>query len=112
LGERDLKVAALKLAPELGIADADVVLANVDRKSIVYEDGKPANLADVLEAATQKLAEALGIPGGSRNVSSGLPANPAGLETQGLNARKLGEFPRLGTPGLFKIRAKRVKGER
>src|SRR5947209_4914995 len=65
LGERDLKVAALKLAPELGIADVDVVLANVDRRSITYEDGKPANLSDVLEEAAQRLAEAVGVGRGA-----------------------------------------------
>src|SRR5262245_53290141 len=107
LGERDLRLAALKLGPELGIADVDVVLANVDRKSIVFEGGEAVNLGEVLEAAAQRLAAAVGAPGmpagSSRKVSSGLAANPVGLEAGGSSgARRWDEFPRLGAPGLFR----------
>jgi hypothetical protein len=37
--ELDLRLAALKIAPEPGIIGAEVVLANVYMKSIKYEDG-------------------------------------------------------------------------
>jgi hypothetical protein len=91
-------VEASKLAGDLSIEDVDVVLANLDRKAITYTaDGKPANLAEVLGAAADRLSAAVG---GSRNLSSGLPTNPEGPEIS--TARTLAEFPRIGTPGLFK----------
>jgi hypothetical protein len=96
--ELELKVEAARLAPGLGIEDVDVVMSNIDRKALAYNaEGKPANLADLLAAAVDKLAAAVGSP---KNLSSGLPTSPEAREVS--SARSLADFPRIGSPGLFK----------
>jgi len=96
--ELELKVEAARLAPGLGIEYVDVVMSNIDRKALAYNaEGKPANLADLLAAAVDKLAAAVGSP---KNLSSGLPTSPEAREVS--SARTLADFPRIGSPGLFK----------
>jgi hypothetical protein len=96
--ELELKVEAARMAHGLGIEDVDVVMSNIDRKALAYNaEGKPANLADLLAAAVDKLAAAVGSP---KNLSSGLPTSPEAREVS--SARSLADFPRIGSPGLFK----------
>jgi hypothetical protein len=99
--EMDLRFEAAKLAPGLGVepGSIDVLLANIDRKALAYtEAGKPSNLGDVLGQAIEKIAAAVGV---SARVNSGLSTSPAGSNL-GAEIKTVNDFPKLGTPGLFK----------
>jgi hypothetical protein len=53
--ETNLRLAVYSQQQTLGIADADLAIAALNRASIVWEDGKPTNIQDVLtDLLTQK----------------------------------------------------------
>lgn len=53
--ETALQLAVHALAPDLGLADAEVALALINRNTVEYDDtGKPSNLAPLLEELVER----------------------------------------------------------
>ncbi len=88
----DRQIQNLKLqnaAIGTGVQGADVLLERIDRKAITYDEaGKPTNLADLLNAQRDSMAQALGLapPSPAQAQAATPPAIPQIPPTNGSGA--------------------------
>ncbi len=102
----DRQIQNLKLqnaAIATGIQGADVLLERIDRKAITYDDaGKPSNLADLLKAQRDAMAQALGLaPATPAPAPAAAPAAPAIPQIPPTNGAGAPGGPALEEANLF-----------
>lgn len=98
----ELRLAAHALADSAGIADVDLALAALDRSKVEWADGRPTNLAEVVDDLLE--AKPLLRKGGRRTTTSTTDAGAGRTPgpTPDLNAEELAMAQRLGmTPERY-----------
>ena len=102
----DRQIQNLKLqnaAIATGVQGADVLLERIDRKAITYDEaGKPTNLADLLNAQRDAMAQALGLaPPSPAEAQAPAPAAPAIPQIAPTNGSGAPGGPALEEANLF-----------
>lgn len=98
----ELRLALYGMADSAGIADVDLALAALDRSKVEWADGRPTNLAEVVDELLE--AKPLLRKGGRRTTTSTTDAGAGRTPgpTPDLNAEELAMAQRLGmTPERY-----------